>query len=223
MKRVYVFCEGQTEESFVKELMYSSFLSNNIILFPIICTTKREKSGLKYKGGISSYAKIRAELLKLCLSHKHEYVTMLFDYYALPSDTPGMDNLPQGSSLDKILYLEESIGSDINLNNFIPNIVLHEFEGLLFSQPEAFSFCIKSKRDILKLMEIRDSHTSPEEIDDSPLTAPSKRILNIFPSYKKVLHGVNIAREIGMHTIAGECKHFSDWVLRILSLSEAEI
>ena len=97
---------------------------------------------------------------------------------------------------------------------------MHEFEGLLFSRPEAFSFCIKLEGDILKLKEIRDSHTSPEEIDDSPLTAPSKRILKIFPAYKKVLHGVNIAREIGMYAITSECKHFSDWVLRISSLSD---
>ena len=25
----------------------------------------------------------------LCKSHPHEYVTTMFDYYAMPSDTPG--------------------------------------------------------------------------------------------------------------------------------------
>jgi len=221
MKRIYILCEGQTEESFINELMYLPFFTNGILLIPIICRTKREKSGLKYKGGITSYARIKNELLKLCKSHKYEYVTMFIDYYALPSDTPGMDTLPQGSALDKILHLEKCIGSDINLENFIPNLIMHEFEGLLFSNPEAFSFCIKIENSIMKLHEIRNNYTSPEDIDNSPLTAPSKRILEIYPAYKKVLHGVNIARDIGLHTISNECKHFNDWILQISSLPGA--
>jgi len=222
MKRIYVLCEGQTEESFVNDLMYLPLLSKEIIIYPIVCFTKREKSGLKYKGGVSTYKKIKKELLNLCQSHKNEYVTMFFDYYALPSDTPGMDTLPNDSALEKIRHLEDNIGKDINSNNFIPNLVMHEFEGLLFSKPEAFSYCIESERSINKLKEIRDSHTSPEDIDNSPSTAPSKRILEIYPEYKKVLHGVNIAKDIGMPTITSQCKHFSDWISRISTLSEKE-
>jgi len=218
MKRIYIYCEGQTEESFVNELLYTPFLAKGILLVPIICETKREIAGLKYKGGVSVYSKMRAELVKLCRSHQHEYVTMLFDYYALPLDTPGMDTLPKGSPLEKILHLEESIGNDVGAGNFIPNLVMHEFEGLLFSNPEAFSYCIQSEDSILELKKIREAHSSPEDIDDDPITAPSKRISKIYPQYKKVLHGINIARDIGIHTIANECKHFESWLMRISSI-----
>ena len=218
MKRIYIYCEGQTEESFVKELLYAPFLAKGILLVPIICTTKRENSGFKYKGGASTYSKMQAELVKLCRSHQREHVTMLFDYYALPLDTPGMDTLPKGSPLEKILHVEKSIGKDIGAENFIPNLVMHEFEGLLFSNPEAFSYCIQSERSILELKKIRDVHSSPEDIDDDPITAPSKRILEIYPPYRKVLHGINIARDIGIHTIANECKHFENWLMRISAI-----
>ena len=215
MKLVYILCEGQTEESFVNELMYSSFFEKGIVLIPIICHTKREPSGIKHKGGGATYGKIHNELIKLCRSKKSSTVTMLFDYYALPHDTPGMDTLPIGSSLDKILHLEDHIGQDIAAENFIPNIVMHEFEGLLFSEPEAFSYCGLSQVDIHTLQNIRNTFTTPEDINDGLETAPSKRILDIHPSYSKVRDGINIARDIGLYTISSECKHFNGWLARL--------
>jgi len=220
MKRIYILCEGQTEESFVRELLYSPFLSKGLVLVPVPIETRRERSGLKYKGGGSSYGKIRKHLVNLCLSHQNEYVTMLFDYYELPHDTPGMDTLPAGTSLEKILHLEESIRKDVAAANFIPNLVMHEFEGLLFSKPDAFSYCISSQSKIDMLQRIRNNFLSPEDIDDGADSAPSKRILKIYPPYKKVLHGIVIARNIGIHVIASECKHFDRWLTRISGMAE---
>ena len=102
--------------------------------------------------------------------------------------------------------------------SFIPNIVLHEFEGLLFSSPCAFAYSGFSEENVHKLQRIRDSHDSPEHIDDGNTTAPSKRILAIHPKYNKVLDGTAIARDIGIDKILSECHHFSDWVKKIESL-----
>lgn len=215
MKRVRILCEGQTEESFVNELLYLSFLEKGIILIPTICETKRERSGKKHRGGVSSYGKIRKDIINLCRSDRDSVVTMLFDYYALPQDTPGMDKLPVGQSLHKILHLEQQIKEDIDAANFIPNIVMHEFEGLLFSDPEAFSYCGLSTNEMCTLRYIRNTFTTPEDINDGAETAPSKRILGIHPSYSKTRDGINIARDIGLHTIANECKHFNNWLARL--------
>ncbi|MDR2166847.1 MAG: DUF4276 family protein, partial [Clostridiales bacterium] len=81
MKRVYILCEGQTENDFV-EIILNPFLQNvGVIAIPIICTTKRTPSK-KYKGGISSYGKIKKELMRLCGEHPNELVTTMFDLYA---------------------------------------------------------------------------------------------------------------------------------------------
>lgn len=56
MKNVYIYCEGQTEESFINEILYPYFLNCGIVVRPIICITKRT-ANMKYKGGVSNYAK----------------------------------------------------------------------------------------------------------------------------------------------------------------------
>lgn len=90
MKNVYIYCEGPTEESFINEILYPYFFNLNIIVRPIICATKRTPTQ-KFKGGVSDYGKIKKELTMLCKSHPNEYVTTMFDYYAMPDNTPGID------------------------------------------------------------------------------------------------------------------------------------
>lgn len=53
MIRVNVFVEGQTEETFVRELLYGYFQDKNIYLNPILVRTSTTG-----KGGVVSYAKI---------------------------------------------------------------------------------------------------------------------------------------------------------------------
>ena len=92
MKTIYIYCEGPTEESFINAVLYPYFLGMGIYVCPIVCETRRD-ANRKYRGGVSRYAKVKNELMILCKSHPHEYVTTMFDYYAMPSDTPGILSL----------------------------------------------------------------------------------------------------------------------------------
>jgi hypothetical protein len=65
---------------------------------------------------------------------------------------------------------------------------------------------------------IRDKVKSPEEINDSKETAPSKRIENHCPSYDKVIDGILIIKEIGLHKIREQCPHFNSWLTRLEKL-----
>jgi len=56
---------------------------------------------------------------------------------------------------------------------------------------------------------------APEDINETPEGAPSKRILRIFPGYRKLLHGPTIAERIGLKTIREQCPHFDDWLTRL--------
>lgn len=62
MIRVHVFVEGQTEETFVRELLYGYFIEKNIFLNPILVRTSTTG-----KGGVVSYAKIKPQLHRKCL------------------------------------------------------------------------------------------------------------------------------------------------------------
>lgn len=84
------------------------------------------------------------------------------------------------------------MGSAYAAQRFIPFIVMHEFEGLLFSDCERFGRGIGHPELAPQFQIIRDLFATPEEINDSPLTAPSKRIEALLPGYEKPLLGVDV-------------------------------
>jgi hypothetical protein len=52
----------------------------------------------------------------------------------------------------KVEFLEQALKLDINENNFIPYIMLHEFEALLFTDPEKFSDWVDDERIVDELV-----------------------------------------------------------------------
>jgi Domain of unknown function (DUF4276) len=99
--------------------------------------------------------------------------------------------------------------------------MLHEYEGLLFSDPVAFASSIYKPNLAEPFQAIRNQFQSPEDINDDPNTAPSKRVLELYPSYRKLLDGTRAAQAVGIVSIRRECPHFNDWVTRLESLAGA--
>lgn len=213
MIRVNIVVEGQTEETFVRDVLYSYFFEKNIFLNSIV--VKTSKIG---KGGGSSYGKIKNDIKRKCLEDRTAYVTTMWDYYGLPKDFPGKGSVVSGDLYDIISSLEQAFGADIGERNFIPNLIVHEFEGLLFSDVNAFANIV-GDAVIAQLNEQASGFTSPEHINNSQMTAPSKRILNIFPSYQKVFHGSLVSSTIGIEIIREKCKHFDEWLKKIEELN----
>lgn len=213
MTRVHVFCEGQTEETFVRDVLSKHFERINIWLNPILVRTSK-----KGKGGVVSYYKIKRQIENKCREDPTAWITTLLDFYALPSDFPGMATL-SASSIERAKLVEEAFQLDIAQSNFIAHLVIHEFEGLLFSDPQAFKNWFDDPQVIGELIDIRNSFDSPEHINDGRTTAPSKRILGICSNYEKITDGIQIALNIGLDTIRRECKFFNGWLQRIESLS----
>jgi len=104
---------------------------------------------------------------------------------------------------------------------FLPYIQLHEYEGLLFSAPSAFATAISEPRLAVAFHRVRDDFETPEDIDDDPTTAPSKRVLAVHPRYRKVLDGTNAARAVGIEAMRQEGPHFREWVGRLEALGAA--
>ncbi len=216
MKNVYIYCEGPTEESFINEILYPYFFNIGIAVYPIICTTKRTTTK-KFKGGVSDYAKIKKELSMICTQHHNEYVTTMFDYYAMPDNTPGIDcNIADVHK--RINQIEQIIDADIAQQNCRFHFMLHEFEGILFSKPN--SFALIADDDVVNgIQAIRDSYPTPEHINNSPETAPSKRIEALIPNYAKIKNGTLLSKDMGIDTIMEQCPHFSEWIRFIASLA----
>lgn len=97
--------------------------------------------------------------------------------------------------------------------------MMHEFEGLLFSDPEGLA-CGIDRLDLMHTFKaIRSKFDSPEHINDSVTTAPSKRILSLHPAYAKVTDGTLAALEVGLHTMRQACPLFDGWLVSIEQLA----
>jgi Domain of unknown function (DUF4276) len=214
MTRVYVMVEGQTEEAFLNEVMVQSYAARGIYLTPIIVSTSPG-----HKGGLTSYAKVKPQIDKLCKQDAGAFITTLFDFYALPKDFPGQSSIaPHASSLVKVLHLEQHLAVAIGHTNFIPNLVLHEFEALLLTDIDAFAEWTDDDAVLAPLRQIRTIN-APEDINDSILTAPSKRIMAAMTGYQKTVHGPLIASTIGLDTIRAACPHFHGWLTKLEALN----
>lgn len=142
----------------------------------------------------------------------------MLDFYGLGAGFPGTPvplNLP---NIGKAIHIEQAIKADICALipefrpdlRFLPYIQLHEYEGLLFSDPPTFAAGINQARLSQIFQAVRDRFPTPEDINDDPLTAPSKRVLDAYPQYRKVLHGTIAAQAIGIETMRRACPHFRD-------------
>lgn len=220
-----ILCEGQTEEKFAKEVLTPYFRDKNIVVKHRLLVTEKKKSA---RGGIISYQQAKGDLsrwMREVSGHNSEthYFTTMFDLYALPTDFPGYS---QSQSITdayaKVEQVEEHFKNDINVQNFIPYIQLHEFEALLFCDIEKLTADYpKCEKEIEKLKAVlKQYHGNPEMIDNGPQTAPSKRIKKAIEGkklykYNKPKSGTKMAAAIGMDKIKGMCKHFKDWIERI--------
>ncbi len=114
--------------------------------------------------------------------------------------------------------VKQEMGRNFDPARFVPFVVMHEFEGLLFSDCEAFSRGIGRPACEVDFKEIRKQFDTPEDINDSVTGAPSKRVEAVAPGYEKPLLGALAALEIGLARIRAECAHFADWLNRLESI-----
>ncbi len=88
----------------------------------------------------------------------------------------------------------------------------------MFSDPVSFADAIERPALRNKFEEIRQKFETPEHIDDGPDSAPSKRILDLYPAYEKPLMGERAALEIGLPKIRQECPLFNAWLSKLETL-----
>lgn len=119
----------------------------------------------------------------------------MVDFYGLPQtgsgSWPGRRNANTAPYPLKARTVERELladvcldmGKNFNPSRFIPYVMMHEFEAMLFSDCAAFNRGIGSQSLERQFQAVRDAFDTQEEIDDSPLLAPSKRVENLVPGY----------------------------------------
>lgn len=225
MTRLLIHVEGQTEETFVNE-----------VLGPHLYRQGYTKVGARLmgnarqrdrRGGIRAWSAVRGDIIRHLKEDAGCLVTTMVDYYGLPQTGgrawPGREDSGLLPFAQKASTVESDLSADIfremggrfNPDRFIPFVMMHEFEGLLFSDCERFSRGIGRPDLAEALQAVRDEFASPEEINDSPITAPSKRLEQLVLDYEKPLLGTLAVLEIGLDAIRRECPHFREWLLSL--------
>lgn len=231
MARLLVHVEGETEEAFVNEVLAPHLYSCG---YQSVSARLVGNARLRNRrGGIRAWSAVRSDILKHLREDAGCYATTMVDYYALPQS--GSKEWP-GRAAAGLLHYEqkahhiqdalqadicEEMGWDFNRNRFVPFVMMHEFEGLLFSDCDSFASGIGQPSLAGSFKDIRNQFDTPEMINDSPLTAPSKRVLALVPGYEKPLQGTLAILEIGLDAIRNECPHFTSWLARLEALADS--
>jgi hypothetical protein len=220
MSRLLIHVEGQTEEDFVNEVLrdYLIGVGYHSVSARLIGNARLRRN----RGGIRPWTDTKKDIVRHLLQDGGCIVTTMVDFYGLPRQGdnawPGAKEAALLRGVDKASGIEtailESVKEDVGEESkrFLPFIVIHEFEGLLFSDCSAFSRGIGRPDLEARFREVRRGFPTPEDINDSPQTAPSKRVEQLLPGYEKPLYGNLAALEIGLTKIREECPHFAGWL-----------
>jgi hypothetical protein len=220
MTRINVIVEGSTEESFVNNVLAPFLWPRAIYIAPLVLGVPG------HKGGNVNYARVKKDILLQLKHDQRAYCSTMLDLYGLGPGFPGMPSPAHLTGAEKAARIEQAIEQDIgaavpNLRpdlRFVSYLQVHEFEGLLFSESETFASALGRADLAVHLERIRAGFGTPEDINDNPNTAPSKRILGLYPSYKKVIEGTVAAQAVGLDSMLRECPHFRNWVERLSAL-----
>jgi len=211
---VIAVVEGKTEQVFI-ELILRPYLANKQIY---ISATQVSKSG--QKGGDVKFSRVKKDLAIHLKQRPDTYVTTFVDYYGI-KEWPAIDTL--AANLTPIQMSEsvneatkqkviELFAEQQAQRRFIPYIAMHEFEALLFSDTAILANELAvGQQDI---DDVLAQCGEPEAVNNSPQTAPSKRLdaWSTYNKFSKTTTGIAVAKQIGIPKMREQCPVFNTWI-----------
>ena len=225
MNRLLVHVEGQTEEGFVNAVLSEPLYAAGYLTVGARILGSARSRGRR--GGVRRWSSASREIVRNLQRDQGCVVATLVDYYGMPrsgpSSWPGRAEAAGRPLAERPGFVEEAMaldvacamGSQFDRRRFVPGVLMHEFEALLFSDCAALAEAAGRSDLTPTFQSIRDLAGTPEEIDDAPESAPSKRILAVAPEYRKPVDGIRAAQRMGLETIRANCPHFDGWMSRL--------
>jgi hypothetical protein len=219
---IVALVEGKTEQIFIQSMVTPYLAAKNIFMTPIIVSKPGQK------GGDVKFARVKNDIELHLKQRRDTFLTLFIDYYGIKGDWPGLvdakkQSIPSdkaekinNATRDRVVQLSADCRAD---RRFIPFVAVHEFEALLFSDPRILAEQLGVRRSDID--EIIRECGEPENIDDSPVSAPSKRLQTLSERFKKTSTGIAIAKAIGLEKIRAQCPLFNTWLSEIEMLTAA--
>lgn len=227
MSNIIFICEGSSEKNLVDHVLNPYWKNKGLPITGSVIILGEGNPCSKGSGGDVSVERLKVDLSFAMQSDTNEsFFTTVFDFYELHGDWPGQNLISANmSSREKVEIIENSAKEllkeqypELPLEDrFIPYFMLHEYESLLFTSPEAITAVTKAGKSTDELRKIlSDFHSKPEEINTT--LSPSERLARAKANYGKTLHAHRIMLKIGIDAVRAACPHFNDWMTRLESL-----
>ena len=221
-RQLMFYVEGRTEREFARKVLFPHLADKGIVCLGPMLAINNVRKGRMARGGVRSYAPVKKSienLLKQRGSRDFRLTTML-DLYGLPSDFPGkLEIATTATGAAKADAIAAAWAADIADPRFVPFVLSHEFEALVLSDPDSLlAVYPEAQKAVTALKKTIAGFNNPEDIDDSPHTAPSKRIFQCLPYYNKAAAGPSAIAEIGLDKVRRRCSHFNGWLIKLENL-----
>jgi hypothetical protein len=223
--RLFVLVEGQTEEELIKRVIGPHLMGHGVWAYPIIVTTRRDRATRKKLGkGGGHWKHWSRDLHTLAVEHRGNDVrfTTLFDLYGLPSDYPELSaHAAVIDTVERAALLEQAMADAVGDWRLIPYLQRHEFEALVLAGIDALEKLIDPvDRPGLTALRGALAGMSPEDVNDSTESAPSKRLATSVPSYQKTVHGPLVVESVGLESLRRKCPRFNSWLTKLEGLKD---
>lgn len=211
MKRVVFIVEGDTEISFVQKCvipyLYKKGFTNSMNAQKILTNRKLNK-----KGGNVNYEYLKNDICRVAAT-KNVLITTLLDFFRLPTDYPCYTT--DSHKIEQIeKAVKETISEIVESTCFLPYIQRHEIETLMYTNMDGFSLVVDDEEILKELQEIIEKYPNPEDINGGAETAPSKRLMKMFP-YEKTSDGEMILEALNIDDIRAKCPRFNEWMKKL--------
>ena len=228
MARVTLFLvvEGFSEAGFFIPFLAEHLATLGIDLHVPVIGKGSAKGGMKFR----AFDNMCQELARFLADRRRPYVSTFFDYYGLPSGQRlGWDFVPTTKATRGVDGIETRLREGVvkaagaDAERFVPYIQMHELEALFFAQPGTLAETLGMPEQTGIFETIVTECKGCESINDSPTTAPSKRLQQHCPRYVKgrssAAHAPRLGARLDLRAVRAACPRFSAWLTQIEALA----
>lgn len=217
MSDVYIIAEGHTEKRFV-DMVLTPYCANFEVFLHCIIVKKPGQPG-----GDVKFGRTKKDIRAFLKQRSDTTVCSFVDFYGI-KEWPDMEIARAKSEPSDIAAVLNNAAvremkafcGEVQMleKRYIPFTAVHEFETLLFSDAKILADELGIEQGLVDA--VLSECGAPERINNSPQTAPSKRLekwcQDKKPPYKKTITGITIAQKIGIDKMRRACPLFNQWL-----------
>lgn len=217
MKRLVIYCEGQTEEMFVERLLRNHLLQHGIIVErPILAATSFDPYG--QRGGFVNWDAIEFDLMQEFASDPDPNLrfTTLLDAYAMPKKVLLLAGFTAPvTTVTDIEAVEQAIEGVFTEPRFKAYLQRHELEALLLADMDALERVFhRHKPGLQQLRSDIAAFANAEDINHGATTHPAARLATAVAGYEdlKASNAYFVLAEAGLDAARAKCPRFDAWL-----------